>query len=383
MVLISFLGRDALIPRVCSKPETSSQAEEPSQAADSGPPFPFPNAGAPKRKHRAWGSRKGAGQQIQQCTPKPYGGGRSAGALSRQLPTAGAGAGLRHRPPGPPPPGRLNSTPREGGADKGSGAARSAPDRLRHRVLVPDVGTLWTVGTSDDPLLTGFKVSPTLRSPLGRGMGRTRRCRQSPVWTSAPAPPPGHSHSPRVTLIASDCPLPRAASAPPARVSGQRSRAGPAEGAPALLTHRSPERRARAQPGTPRHVTARAGATREAGPARGTGVGREVAQAREGPSGSGHVTGVQAPPAAPPLAGASRFSGKGAPQVDPAASPSAGTQPRGAGIASRFRLQRFPGQAQGEAPASYSFSFGPPPYPTTNHPSPGSRAPSAPPPALC
>lgn len=54
------------------------------QAADSGPPFPFPNAGAPKRKHRAWGSRKGAGQQIQPCTPKPYGGGRSAGALSRQ-----------------------------------------------------------------------------------------------------------------------------------------------------------------------------------------------------------------------------------------------------------------------------------------------------------
>ena len=54
------------------------------QAADSGPPFPFSNAGAPKRKYRAWGSRKGAGQQIQQCTPKPYGGGRSAGALSRQ-----------------------------------------------------------------------------------------------------------------------------------------------------------------------------------------------------------------------------------------------------------------------------------------------------------
>ncbi|XP_040097499.1 basic salivary proline-rich protein 2-like [Oryx dammah] len=255
---------------------------------------------------------------------------------------AGAGAGLRHRPPGPPPPGRLNSTPREGGADKGSGAARLAPDRLRHRVLVPDVGTFRTVGTSDRPLPAPLRLQ-----------------------------------------VPSDCPLPRAASAPPARVSGQRSRAGPAEGAPALLTHRTPERRARAQPGTPRHVTARAGATREAGSARGTGVGREVAQAREGPSGSGHVTGVQAPPAAPPLTGASRFSGEGAPQADPAASPSAGTQSRGAGIASRFRLQRFPGRAEGEAPASYSSSFGPPPYPTANHPNPGSWAPSASPPALC
>lgn len=111
--------------------------------------------------------------------------------------------------------------------------------------------------------------------------------------------------------------MPGAASAPPSWVSGQSSRAGPAEGAPALLTHRSPERRARAQPGTPRHVTAPAGATREAGPARGTGVGREVALAREGPSGTGHVTGVNAPPAAPPLARALSLSGWGHPGPTP------------------------------------------------------------------
>ncbi|XDA76849.1 hypothetical protein R6Z07F_006992 [Ovis aries] len=52
------------------------------------------------------------------------------------------------RPPAPWPP-KLHP---EGGADKGSGAARLAPDRLRHRVLVPDVGTPRTVGTSDRPL---------------------------------------------------------------------------------------------------------------------------------------------------------------------------------------------------------------------------------------
>ncbi|XP_052499478.1 basic salivary proline-rich protein 2-like [Budorcas taxicolor] len=264
------------------------------------------------------------------------------------------------RPPAPWPP-KLHP---EGGADKGSGAARLAPDRLRHRVLVPDVGRVQGVSNPGDPL-----------------ENRNGKDSALPAEPSGPLPPPRPRGTP--TPLPSDCPLPRAASAPPARVSGQRSRAGPAEGAPALLTHRSPERRARAQPGTPRHVTARAGATREAGPARGTGVGREVAQAREGPSGSGHVTGVQAPPAAPPLTGASRFSREGAPQADPAASPSAGTQSRGAGIASRFRLQRFPGRAQGEAPASYASSFGPPPYPTANHPNPGSRAPSASPPALC
>lgn len=66
------------------------------------------------------------------------------------------------------------------------------------------------------------------------------------------------------------------------------------------------ERRAKAQPGTPRHVTARAGATREAGPVRGPGVGRDVAPAREGPPSTGHVTEMQASPSASPLAGTLR-----------------------------------------------------------------------------
>lgn len=73
---------------------------------------------------------------------------RSPGAPGPGL-QAGAGARLRHRPPGPPPPARPNSTPREGGADKGLGAARSAPDLPRHRAPCPDVGPLATAETSD------------------------------------------------------------------------------------------------------------------------------------------------------------------------------------------------------------------------------------------
>ncbi|KAJ8782536.1 hypothetical protein J1605_010060 [Eschrichtius robustus] len=191
--------------------------------------------------------------------------------------------------PAPPPPGRPNSTPREGGADKGSGAARSAPDRLRHHALGPDV-------------------------------------------------------------VPSDCPLSLAASATPPRVSGQRSRVEPAEGAPALLTHRSPQRRARAQPGTPRHVTARAGASREAGPARGTGVGREVAPAREGLSGTGHVTGVQAPPAAPPLAGASRLTGGGRPGPTLPRAPQPGLGHEARGLRPASARGGFPDRRWGEGP---------------------------------
>ncbi|XP_027981832.1 basic salivary proline-rich protein 2-like [Eumetopias jubatus] len=232
---------------------------------------------------------------------------------------AGAGARLRHRPPGPPPPARPNSTPREGGADKGLGAARSAPDLPRHCALSPDLGTLRTVETSNWPRPAGFEVSPALVSPSGRGMGGARRKQHRPVKTSAPAPPPGHSSYPASDLeqvavqpqflqlcgpslppwrlqtpsrgshLASGpvglSPAPgQLLRSPPPQDFRQRSRAGPAGGAPALLTHRSPKRRARAQPGTPRHVTARAGETREAGPARGTGMGRKVVPAREGPS---------------------------------------------------------------------------------------------------
>ncbi|XP_012892513.1 PREDICTED: basic salivary proline-rich protein 2-like, partial [Dipodomys ordii] len=58
------------------------------------------------------------------CAPGPW-------------PASRGGGQLRHRLPGPPPPTRPNSTPREGGADKGSGAARPAPDRPGHRALSP------------------------------------------------------------------------------------------------------------------------------------------------------------------------------------------------------------------------------------------------------
>ena len=157
----------------------------------------------------------------------------------------------------------------------------------------------------------------------------------------------------------------------------------PAEGAPALLTHRSPERRARAQPGTPRHVTARAGASREAGPARGTGVGREVALAREGLSGTGHVTGVQAPPAAPPLAGASRLTGGGRPGPTLPRAPQPGLGHEARGLRPASARGGFPDRRWGKAPASCSLGAELLPSPTARRPKPASRAPRAGPPALC
>lgn len=58
--------------------------------------------------------------------------------------------------------------------------------------------------------------------------------------------------------------------APPPPGLGAALPRGPEEGALALLTHRSIQRYARAQPGTPRHVTAREGASWETGPGRGS-----------------------------------------------------------------------------------------------------------------
>ena len=185
-------------------------------------------------------------------------------------------------------------------------------------------------------------------------------------------------------------PGPRAASAPPPQDSRQRSRAGPAGGAPALLTHRSPKRRARAQPGTPRHVTARAGATREAGPARGTGVGREVVPAREGPSRHWPTS-----PGCRPRPQPHSSPGPHAPQVGDAHRPNLprAARPRSVGIASRFRSRRLPGQTRWgggvgvpRLPAPPGAGTVPAPTPRGSGPGPCGPSPSPVslrPPALC
>lgn len=165
-------------------------------------------------------------------------------------------------------------------------------------------------------------MSPVPGSPPERGVGGARRNRHCPGGTSAPAPPPralplpasdlepvaarpqfpqpcSPSPDPEVSRSERGAPTPAAPAASPrpgqprapSPASGPRSRAGPAEGAPALLTHRSPERSGvRTQPGTPRHVTAQAGATREAGRPAGRGWDARWPRRGRGPPGPGHVT---------------------------------------------------------------------------------------------
>lgn len=130
-----------------------------------------------------------------------------------------------------------------------------------------------------------------------------------------------------------------------------------------LLTHRGHEPCARAQPGTPRHVTARAGASREPGPARGPG-GREVAPARAGlpaatsPKGSGPAR--RAAPTSTPTHGA----GGG----EPGQRPSFGDPGHEAwGSRSRFRSRVLPGRTRRGGPTTSCFCR---PLPT---PSPRSR----------
>lgn len=130
---------------------------------------------------------------------------------------AGAGAGLRHRPPGPPAPWPLNSTPKAVRI-KALGAARQPerpPPRTRSgRGYTQDSWDLGQAAPGEwggTPLAEeegshsrlvrvlyflcsssgGFKVSPTLGIPLKTEWEGLGAARQSPVWTSAPAPPRG------------------------------------------------------------------------------------------------------------------------------------------------------------------------------------------------
>ncbi|XP_049737292.1 basic proline-rich protein-like [Elephas maximus indicus] len=180
---------------------------------------------------------------------------------------------------------------------QGRGPAQPAPPRPdlnpcpAHRALPRPASDLELIAS----------VSPAARQQVP-GLGPSRGSPSSAVRSAAPHRP----GQPRR-------PFPRG--------SWPRFRAAPTEGAPALLTHRSPERRGRAQLGTPRHVPARAGASREAGPARGTGAGEfEVASAREGLSAWATSPGAGARPP-PALYTAPWGGGPGPARPDPARPP--------------------------------------------------------------
>lgn len=150
---------DSGAPLPCVPPRGRPQAEAPGlerQERGRREPTCVPRNPVPGIRPIGAAVRDPGFSSIYGATPRIRGeasgvGGREPGAPQGPGLQAGAGARLRHRPPGPPPPARPNSTPREGGADKGLGAARSAPDLPRQRALFPDVGTLWTVETSDWP----------------------------------------------------------------------------------------------------------------------------------------------------------------------------------------------------------------------------------------
>lgn len=216
-----------------------------------------------------------------------------------------------------------------------------------------------------------------LGSPPGCGVGGAPRSQHRPGRTSAPAPPPRHSPFPAsdLELVAIPAcvsqprgpslstslssligiPPPRAApsssspargsAAPPPRDSGRRSQAGSAEGAPELLTHRIPER-ARAQPGTPRHVTARAGAPRGNGFCLGPGGG--LAGPRQQPP--GHVTEVREPRPSPNSAPTHHALPGGRGPSRPVARPPRDPGHEAQTSRSRFRSRLFPDGRGGVAP---------------------------------
>lgn len=148
------------------------------------------------------------------CTGEAWGAGSPGPAAPLGPgPQAGAGAGLRHRPPGPPPPARPNSTPREGGADKGSGppdlpqtgpaTARSARTWVRSGPWGPRTGCARSSERRRRRLL--------LRKGTRREARPERRTAPSAASRAAP-PPPGPS------------PAPAAPRPPPAALERSRER---------------------------------------------------------------------------------------------------------------------------------------------------------------